>query len=110
MSSLRFENALITGGAGFIGSHIAESLEVYGEGKQRRCFSFVTEVVEVLIQLIECSAADGEIVNVGNDVEISMNDLARLVIQISKSQSDIVHIPFEKASRICKEDNPHWQN
>ncbi len=72
-------------------------LTVYGDGTQTRAFAYVGDVVEAMIQLMETPAADGEVFNVGNDREISIADLARLVIARTGSTSTIEFIPFEKA-------------
>jgi UDP-glucose 4-epimerase len=72
-------------------------LQVYGDGKQTRCFCHVADVVDALIALMNTPAAIGEIFNLGSDDEISMNDLARRVIALAGSASQITHIPYEQA-------------
>lgn len=72
-------------------------LTVYGDGTQTRAFAYVGDVVEALIALMEEPQAHGEVFNVGNDQEISIEQLARLVIERTQSSSTIEHIPFEKA-------------
>ncbi len=74
-----------------------EPVTVFGTGKQRRCFGFVGDVVEALDRLMNCEKAVGEIVNVGNDEEISMEELAQEVIDRCQSSSKIVYIPYEQA-------------
>ena len=74
-----------------------EDLTVYGTGDQRRCFADVCDVVEALMRLVACEAARGEVFNVGNDREISINQLAELVIEHTGGRSKIVHIPYEQA-------------
>ncbi len=72
-------------------------LTVYGDGTQTRAFAYVGDVVEALIALMEEPRAHGEVFNVGNDREISIEGLARLVIERTQSTSTIEYIPFEKA-------------
>ena len=74
-----------------------EDITVYGTGEQTRCFANVSDVVGALTKLMETKEAQGALTNVGADDEISMNDLARKVKEITKSDSKIVHIPYEKA-------------
>lgn len=72
-------------------------LQVFGDGRQTRCFCDVRDTVEALLRLRECRAARGEIFNIGNPAEISVGALAEQVIAILKSPSDIEYIPYDKA-------------
>lgn len=74
-----------------------KDITVYGTGKQSRCFLHVKDVVEALIKLIENAKACGEVFNIGSQEEISIEGLAQRVIEITKSRSKIVHIPYEQA-------------
>lgn len=74
-----------------------EDITVYGTGDQRRCFGDVRDVVECLMRLVATPAARGQVFNVGSDQEISINDLARLVVARTGSRSKIVHVPYEQA-------------
>ncbi len=79
-------------------------LSVFGDGKQSRCFAFVTDVVDAVIALLNHPEAVGQIYNIGNDVEITINDLAKRVIAMTGSQSPIEHIPYDKAYESGFED------
>lgn len=74
-----------------------EPIEVYGDGTQTRCFCHVSDVTDALVKLIETPSAVGNVFNLGSDEEVSINDLARKVIQVSGSASTPKHIPYEKA-------------
>ncbi len=74
-----------------------EPLQVYGDGMQTRCFCHVSDVVDALIKLSETPAALGQVFNLGSDEEISINDLARKVIELSGSKSTIEHVPYDVA-------------
>jgi len=74
-----------------------EPITVFGTGEQKRCFGYVGDVVEMLVRLAQTPGAVGEVINIGNNREISMNDLALLVRQVSDSSSPIVHIPYDAA-------------
>ena len=72
-------------------------LKVFGDGKQSRCFCLVNDVVESLVRLQDCKKARGEIFNIGGTEEISMLELARLVVKTLGSKSKIELIPYDKA-------------
>ena len=72
-------------------------ITVFGDGSQRRCFSYVGEVVKALAALSRCEAALGQVVNVGSTQEISIAELARLVKEMAGSSSPITHVPYEEA-------------
>jgi len=74
-----------------------EPVQVYGDGNQTRCFCFVGDTINALLKLEDKEEAVGEIFNIGNPDEISMNDLARMIIKKLNSKSEIIHIPYEQA-------------
>lgn len=73
------------------------SLKIYGDGTQTRCFCHVKDTIEAIIRLTRCQSAIGEIVNVGSDREISIYDLAKLVIKLLNSKSSIEFVSYEAA-------------
>jgi UDP-glucose 4-epimerase len=74
-----------------------EPIQVFGTGKQSRCFGHVRESVEAVLRLIEAPSAIGEVVNLGSDREVTIGRLAEMVREIADSSSDIVHIPYDEA-------------
>jgi UDP-glucose 4-epimerase len=74
-----------------------EPMTVYGDGRQTRCFCFVTDVVRAIIGLMNSAESTGEIFNVGSREEISIMELAHLIKYISGSNSDIVTVPHDIA-------------
>jgi len=74
-----------------------QPITVYAEGNQSRCFTWVGDVVNALIQLALTPQAVGEIYNVGNTNEITIRDLAYLVKEMTGSSSEIVFVPYEQA-------------
>ena len=72
-------------------------LKVFGDGKQSRCFGLVNDVVEALVRLQNCKKARGEIFNIGGTEEISMLELAQLVVKTLGSKSRIELIPYDRA-------------
>ncbi len=74
-----------------------QPLTVYGDGKQRRCFCHVADSVEALVRIAEVESAYGGVFNVGSQEETSIHDLARRVIELTESDSEIVYVPYEEA-------------
>ena len=74
-----------------------EPLRVFGDGSQTRCFCYVEDAVEALVRLQNWPAARGEVFNVGSTEEISIADLARLVIRVLKSSSSLEFVPYSAA-------------
>jgi UDP-glucose 4-epimerase len=72
-------------------------ITVYGNGKQSRCFCDVRDTVEALIRLMHSERAIGEVVNIGNTEEISIEHLAQMVKKLAESSSSIVYVPYEQA-------------
>ena len=82
------------------------AITVYGDGKQSRCFCDVADSVEAILRLVATPTAIGEVVNIGNDEEISIEGLAQRVKQQAKSGSPIEFIPYDQAYEPGFEDMP----
>ena len=64
----------------FIGAALkGEEMELHGTGRQTRSFTYVDDMVDAFVKSVDVPAADGELLNVGNDREIAIEDLARMV-------------------------------
>jgi UDP-glucose 4-epimerase len=74
-----------------------ESIQVYGSGDQIRCFCHVADAIRALLLLIDSEKAIGQVFNVGNNQQISIMDLAKKVIEITGSKSEINKIPYSEA-------------
>ncbi|PYT63446.1 MAG: nucleoside-diphosphate sugar epimerase [Acidobacteria bacterium] len=82
----------------FVKSALEHSaITVYGSGKQSRCFCDVRDTTEGLIRLMDSRRAIGEVVNVGNTEEITIEDLAYRVKERTCSSSPIEYIPYDQA-------------
>jgi UDP-glucose 4-epimerase len=81
-------------------------ITVYGDGTQRRSFTWVGDVVAALVALSEHDGAYGEVFNIGHTKDIPIRDLALLVKQMTKSASPIVFVPYEEAYEKGFEDMP----
>jgi UDP-glucose 4-epimerase len=74
-----------------------EPIRVFGNGKQSRCFCDVRDTVEGLIRLMDTDRSIGEVVNVGNTEEITIEGLAKLVKERTSSTSPIEFVPYDQA-------------
>ncbi|MDP6771130.1 MAG: GDP-mannose 4,6-dehydratase [Anaerolineales bacterium] len=81
-----------------------EPLPVFGDGSQQRSFTYVGDVVEAMVKIMDCAQAEGQVVNIGNENEITIDELAQLIVTKSGSKSKIVHISYEEAYGIGFED------
>ena len=82
----------------FVGQGLrGDDITVYGDGEQRRCFCHVADVVEALLRLVATPACYGEVINVGADREISINELGKQVAAATGGHSQLAHIPYDEA-------------
>ena len=73
-----------------------KNLSVFGDGNQTRCFCHVYDVIEALSGLMRKKDCEGEVFNVGSEEEISINELGKQILNITKGQSEIELIPYEE--------------
>ena len=74
-----------------------EPIQVFGSGDQIRCFCHVSDAIRALLLVIDSDQAIGQVFNVGNNQQISIMDLAKKVIEITGSKSEIKKIPYSEA-------------
>jgi UDP-glucose 4-epimerase len=84
-----------------------EMLEVYGDGMQTRCFCHVQDTIRALRGLMEEASASGEIFNVGSTESVRIVDLARRVLEVTGSSSDLTFTPFDQVYGGGIEDTLH---
>jgi UDP-glucuronate decarboxylase len=91
-----------------------ESLTVYGDGSQTRSFCYVSDLIEGLLSMMALDDFIGP-VNLGNPEEFTILDLAKKIIQLTRSSSRIVHAPMptDDPPRRCPaisaaKDKLHW--
>ena len=72
-------------------------ISIFGNGQQSRCFCDVRDTVEALMRLMDTDRAVGEVTNVGNTEEITIENLALKVKERTKSTSSIEYVPYDKA-------------
>src|SRR6202795_3877937 len=73
------------------------TISIYGSGKQSRCFCDVRDTVEGLIRLMDLERSIGEVINVGNTEEITIEDLAQRGKTRTDSSSPIEYVPYDQA-------------
>jgi len=74
-----------------------EALTIHGDGRQKRCFACVHDVVDAVIALMECPEAPGRVYNIGATEEISIEDLAERIIRMTGSRSQKRYLSHEQA-------------
>jgi UDP-glucose 4-epimerase len=83
-----------------------EAITVFGDGTQQRSFTHVADVVHALLKLVKEPKAVGQVINIGNTGEISIQKLAERVRELSGSKSPIKLVPYEEAYESGFEDMP----
>ncbi len=82
----------------FVKSAVAnEPITIYGDGNQTRCFAHVYDVIDAVIAIAFAGNTIGKLINIGNNFEISINNLANKIIAETDSRSKIVYVPYEEA-------------
>jgi UDP-glucose 4-epimerase len=72
-------------------------ITIYGDGKQTRCFAHVLDVIDAVMAVAFSDKTIGKVINIGNNYEISMNDLAKEIIKQTGSSSQIQYVAYEDA-------------
>jgi UDP-glucose 4-epimerase len=82
----------------FVKSALAnDPITIFGNGRQTRCFAHVHDVIDAVIAVAFAENTIGKVINIGNDFEISINDLAKKIIAETNSKSEIYHLPYNEA-------------
>ncbi len=74
-----------------------EPITIYGNGNQTRCFAHVYDVVDAVIAIAFAKNTIGKVINIGNNFEISIKDLAKKIIGETGSKSEINYVPYAEA-------------
>lgn len=72
-------------------------ITIYGDGYQIRTFTWVGDSVNAAMKLMETPAAVGQVFNIGSEETVTIEDLARRIVRMTRSSSPIVHVPYEEA-------------
>jgi UDP-glucose 4-epimerase len=82
----------------FIKSALAnEPITIYGDGKQTRCFAHVYDVIDAVIAVAFSENTIGKVINIGNNIEISISGLAQKIIAETGSKSEVIYVPYKEA-------------
>ena len=82
----------------FIKSALAnQPLTIFGNGNQTRCFAHIYDVIDAVISVAFAENTIGKVINIGNDFEISINQLAEKIINETNSKSEVIYVPYEEA-------------
>lgn len=91
----------------FVQQALAEQpITIYGDGTQSRCFTHVYDAARALVLLMDNDNTTGEVYNIGNDEEVTINALAQRVIDATQSTSSTVYVPYAIAYEENFEDMP----
>ena len=74
-----------------------EPILIYGDGNQTRCFAHVYDVIDAILAVAFSENTIGKVINIGNNFEISINELAQKIIAETGSKSDVLYVPYEEA-------------
>jgi len=75
-------------------ARLGQPLTVFDDGRQTRCFTYITDTVRGTILTGTLPQAVGQVFNIGSDRETSVEELARLICELTDSRSEIVHLPY----------------
>jgi UDP-glucose 4-epimerase len=82
-------------------------LEIFGDGAQTRCFCHVADTVRAVTGLMDAPDVSGEIYNIGSQEQIRILDLAQRVLELTKSSSELVYVPYDEVYELGIEDMLH---
>ena len=70
-----------------------KNIPLYGDGLQTRTFCFIDDNVDACIATLEDNKFINDTINIGNDYEVTIKQLAEIIIKITNSKSQIIHLP-----------------
>ena len=77
-----------------------KNLNVFGNGSQKRCFLYIDDCIEIFYEIFKKKSLPNEVINIGNNVSTSVQNLAKKIIKISNSNSKIVRQSKRKISQM----------
>jgi UDP-glucose 4-epimerase len=73
-----------------------EDITIYGDGSQTRTFTYIDDNVDTIVTIMNKKLLENDVINIGSDKLMTVLELAKLIIQITNSKSQIVHVPALK--------------
>ena len=82
-----------------------ENITIYGDGMQTRSFQYVDDLVEGMFRMMNTSDDFTGPVNIGNPKEFTMLELAQIILELTGSKSEIIHLPLPKDDPVQRQPN-----
>ncbi|WP_298764373.1 NAD-dependent epimerase/dehydratase family protein [uncultured Polaribacter sp.] len=73
-----------------------KDITIFGEGKQTRTFCYIDDNIDTILKIHENNLVTNDVINIGNDSEITVLELAKTIIKVTNSKSNIVFLPALK--------------
>ncbi len=73
-----------------------KNITIYGDGHQTRTFCYIDDNIDTILKIHENNLVTNDVINIGNDVEYNIVELAKLIIKLTNSSSKIIHLPALK--------------
>ena len=70
-----------------------EDISIYGDGSQTRTFTYIDDNIDTCLACLYKDEIVNDVINIGNNKIITVLDLAKTIISITKSKSKIIHLP-----------------
>lgn len=70
-----------------------EPITLYGDGLQTRSFCYVDDNIDTCIKTMQSDYCKNDVLNIGSDIEMTILELAKKVIEVTNSESQIIHLP-----------------
>lgn len=70
-----------------------EDISIYGDGSQTRTFTFIDDNIDTIVTIMNKKLLENDVINIGSDKLMTVLDLAKLVIKLTNSKSNIIHLP-----------------
>lgn len=68
-------------------------INIYGDGLQTRTFCYIDDNIDTILKIHNNKLLDNEVINIGNDFEVTILDLAKMIVKLTASKSKIIHLP-----------------
>ncbi|GAH60209.1 unnamed protein product [marine sediment metagenome] len=80
-----------------------EEITIFGDGSQTRSFIYVVDEIEGILKIVHNGEAIGEVINLGNNKEFTILELAKIIKELANSKSDIIFkpLPIDDPVRRC---------
>lgn len=71
----------------------SKDITIYGDGEQTRTFCYINDNIEATVNAFEKNLIVNDVINIGSNIEVTINELAKTIIRLSNSKSKVVHLP-----------------